>query len=125
MINPVSTMKNTQQPAANIASATITNNSNGSGLLTIQATNQNVSGTTSIKIKDSDTHGVANDNPNAGANEIEITIVVSGSVISFSGQVQPIFTNRCVSQSRYSSQRLSSSMDAFGYKVATRQALAR
>ncbi|MEO8166996.1 MAG: hypothetical protein ABI623_02025 [bacterium] len=85
-----------QQPAANIASATITNNANGIGTLTIQATSQNVSGTTSIKIKDSDTHGAANTNPGHNENEIEITIVVSGSVISFSGQVQPIFTNRCV-----------------------------
>ncbi len=85
-----------QQPAANIASATITNNANGSGALTIQATSQNVSGTTTIKIKDSDTHGAPNYNPGHNENEIEITIVVSGSVISFSGQVQPIFTNRCV-----------------------------
>lgn len=85
-----------QQPVASIASATLTNNANGSGTLTIQATSQNISGTTSVKVKDSDVHGAPSDSPNHEENEIEITIRVSTTVISFSGQVQPIFTNRCV-----------------------------
>ncbi len=84
-----------QQPSANIASATLANNSNGSGTLTIQASGQNISGTTSVKVEDSETHGAASDNPNHGENEIEITIRVSASVVSFSAQVQPVFTNRC------------------------------
>ena len=84
-----------RQPAASIASATLINNANGSGTLTIQASNQNISGTTSVKVKDAEVHG-ANDSPDHGENEIEIAIQVSASVVSFSAQVQPIFTNRCV-----------------------------
>ena len=77
-----------RQPAASIASATLTNNANGSGTVTIQASSQNTAGTTSVKMKDADVQG--------SSNEIEITIQISATVISFSGQVQPIFTNRCV-----------------------------
>ncbi len=84
-----------RQPAASIASATLTNNANRSGTLTIQASNQNISGTTSVKVKDAEVHG-ANDSPDHGENEIEIAIQVSAAVVSFSAQVQPIFTNRCV-----------------------------
>lgn len=84
-----------RQPVASIASATLSNNANGSGTLTIQASGQNVSGTTSVKVTDSDVHG-ASDSPNHEENEIEITIQISATLISFSGQVQPIFTNRCV-----------------------------
>lgn len=85
-----------QLPAASIATATLANNANGSGSLTIQASSQNISGTTSVKVKDSDDHGTPSDSPNHEENEIEITIQVSASVVSFSAQVQPIFTNRCV-----------------------------
>lgn len=83
-----------RQPDASLATASLTNNANGTGSLTIQATTSNVSGTTSVRVKDTD----ADDSPSGSAseNEIEIEIRISATVVSFSGQVQPIFTNSCV-----------------------------
>ncbi len=87
-----------RDPSASLASATLTNNANGTGTLLIQAVSSSVSGTTSVKIKDSDTHDSSLDSPMHEENEIEIEIRVSPAAtgVSFSTQIQPIFTASCV-----------------------------
>lgn len=86
-----------RQPDASLVTATLTNNPNGTGSLVVQAVSASVSGTTSVKIKDSDSHGSAYDGPGHEENEIEIVIRVSppGSGISFSNDIQPIFNSNC------------------------------
>jgi hypothetical protein len=84
------------QPNAALASATLTNHADGTATLLIQAVAGSVSGTTSVKIKDTDTHGSASDNPLHEENEIEISIRVTPALVSFSTEVQPIFTASCV-----------------------------
>lgn len=84
-----------------LATATLVNKTDGTADLTIQATSANVSGTTRVKIKDRDTHGSAGESPDHEENEIEIEIRISGGGgggggVSFSTQVQPIFTTSCV-----------------------------
>ena len=91
-----------RQPDPTLASATLTNNATGTAILVIQAVAANVSGTTNVKVVDSDTHGTSIDRPASEneivhENEIEIAIRVTATQISFSTQVQPIFSNNCVS----------------------------
>ncbi len=87
-----------RQPNPSLATATLTNNVDRTGSLTIRAASGTVSGTTSVKVKDSDTHGAPTDAPLHEENEIEIEIRVTpgGSGVSFANQVQPIFTTNCV-----------------------------
>jgi hypothetical protein len=85
-----------RQPDPSLATARLTNNSDRTGSLVIQAATANVSGTTTVRVKDTHSHG-ALDNPMNDENEIEITIRISANVISFASQVQPIFTANCVS----------------------------
>ncbi len=90
-----------RQPDNALATATLVNKPGGTADLTIQATSANVSGTTRVKIKDRDVHGSAGDSPDHDENEIEIEIRISGGGgsgggVSFSTQVQPIFTVSCV-----------------------------
>lgn len=86
-----------RQPDPSLATAQLTNNPDRSGSLLIQAVSANVSGTTTVRVKDSDSHGGAQDSPMHEENEIEISIRISANVISFASQVQPIFTANCVS----------------------------
>lgn len=85
-----------RQPDPLLATATLTNNADGTGTLVIQAASGSVSGTTSVKVKDSDTHDSFPDAPLHEENEIEIEIRVTATLVSFANQVQPIFTNNCV-----------------------------
>lgn len=89
-----------RQPDASLATATLVNKADRTADLTIQATSANVSGTTRVKIKDTDIHGSAGDSPDHDENEIEIEIRISGGGggggVLFSAQVQPIFTTNCV-----------------------------
>ncbi len=84
-----------RQPDSAVATATLTNNSDGTGSLLIRAASGAVSGTTSVKVKDTDTHGSSLDSPLHEENEIEIEIRVAPAQVSFANEVQPIFTNNC------------------------------
>jgi hypothetical protein len=87
-----------REPDPQLATATLTNNPDGTGSLLIRAEAGAVSGTTSVKVKDTDTHGSFLDSPLHEENEIEIEIRVTpaGGGVSFSAQIQPIFTASCV-----------------------------
>lgn len=85
-----------RQPDPSLATANLTNNVDRTGSLTIRAASGSVSGTTSVKVKDSDTHDAPTDAPLHEENEIEIEIRVTPALVSFASQIQPIFTNSCV-----------------------------
>jgi len=84
-----------RQPDTSLATATLTNNANRTGSLTIRAASGSVSGTTSVKVKDSDTHDAPTDAPLHEENEIEIEIRVTPALVSFANDIQPIFTSNC------------------------------
>lgn len=85
-----------RQPDPLLATATLANNADRTGSLVIQAASGGVSGTTSVKVKDSDTHDSPTDALFHEENEIEIEIRVTPAVVSFANQIQPIFTANCV-----------------------------
>jgi hypothetical protein len=85
-----------QRPDTLLASALLTNNTNGSGSLLLRATSENRLGTTIVKIRDSDSHESSSDGPLHEENEIEISIRISGTTVSFGADVQPLFNNSCV-----------------------------
>jgi hypothetical protein len=87
-----------RQPDAAVATASLTNLSNGSGQLVLTgASTVTAAETTEVKVKDSGDHDASLGNPTHGENEIVITIVVRpvSAGVSFSSHVQPIFTNNC------------------------------
>jgi hypothetical protein len=86
-----------RQPSATYATATLTNNANSTATLLIQAVSAAVSGTTFVKIKDTDTHDAHGDASLHDENEIEIEIRVTPAAagVSFSTQIQPILTSSC------------------------------
>ncbi|HXG00901.1 MAG TPA: hypothetical protein VNL69_08945 [Bacteroidota bacterium] len=86
-----------EHPDSQLATASLTNNADGTGSLLIRAASGAVSGTTRVKVKDTDTHGSSLDSPLHEENEIEIEIRVTATgTVLFSSQIQPIFTNNCV-----------------------------
>jgi hypothetical protein len=87
-----------RHPDAQLATATLVNNTDGTGTLVIGAAAGSVSGSTTVKVKDTDTHERQLDAPTHEEEEIEIEIRVTpgGSGVSFANQVQPIFTANCV-----------------------------
>lgn len=86
-----------RQPDAALATATLTNKPDQTADLVITAVSGAVSGRTSVKVKDSDTHDSSLDAPLHEENEIEIEIQVNATLVSFGNDIQPIFTNNCVS----------------------------
>jgi hypothetical protein len=83
-------------PDTTIAVAAITNLPNGSSSLVVSArSTATFARTTSVKVKEADAHGEAPSAPLHGEQEITIGITVGPSV-SFSSQIQPIFTASCV-----------------------------
>jgi hypothetical protein len=87
------------EPSALLATASLTNNTDGSAALHIQATSALVSGRDSVILHDSDTHESENDSPTHEENEItiEILLVPPSGTVFFSADVQPILTNNCIS----------------------------
>jgi len=87
-----------QQPDPALATAVLTNLPDGSGQLLITATNNaTASGTTQVGVKESSLGDSQFESPTNGEDEIVISVTVGAvPVVSFSGGVQPIFTNRCV-----------------------------
>ncbi len=87
--NPPYTVSSDPDPA--LASVALNNLVNGTATLTITASASVVTpGTTSVKIKDTD-----GDAPAHQEQEITIIIIVNPVPISFSSQIQPIFTTNC------------------------------
>jgi len=88
-----------QEPDPSLATASLANLPNGDGQLAITAASSITTGeTTQVKVKDSGDDDDF-DFPSSGESEIVILVTVSVSApVSFSGQVQPIFTNGCVNQ---------------------------
>ena len=86
-----------QRPDTTVATAILTNLSSGTATLQITAVPFVLSAdTTVIKIRDSE-EDVMSDGPTRG-QEISIQVIVRASpAVSFSAQVQPIFTANCVS----------------------------
>jgi len=87
-----------QQPDPALATAVLTNLPDRSGQLLIAATNNaTASGTTQVRVKESGSGDSQFESPTSGEDEIVISVTV-GAVpgVSFSGDVQPIFTSRCV-----------------------------
>ena len=89
----------TRNPDSTLASATLTNlNGRGELVITVPASVAS-SGTTEVRVRDSDDSGTLMNSPTHGEEiVISITVSVSPAGVSFSGQIQPIFTNNCVSR---------------------------
>jgi hypothetical protein len=87
-----------QLPNPQLATAAITNLQDGNAQLHIAAAaSVPAAGTTNLTIKDSGTDDSPVDGSASGESEIVITITVGASpAVSFSSEIQPIFTNRCV-----------------------------
>jgi hypothetical protein len=87
-------------PVATLASASLTNLTNGNGELVITAaTTAGASGTTEVRVAESDVNDLFLKSLANSSNEIVIAIAVNVSppAVSFSGQVQPMLTTNCSS----------------------------
>jgi hypothetical protein len=85
----------TTLPSAVLVSATLTNNSDKTGTLLIQAVSAAVSGRDSVVIRDTDPSSNT-DAPLHEEQTITIYIQVNPAAVLLSTQVQPIFSNNCV-----------------------------